>query len=154
MKTHKQTPEECLRYKPAKGILFSILVVSILFLSTTCAQKVTFINSSVVPAAKGSLRVKQDKNKNYVIDVEIIDLAEVERLQTSKQTYVVWMETDRGNTENLGQLKSSRSFFSKQKTASLETVSSYKPAKVFVTAESGKDVRYPGGQIILTTDNF
>ena len=64
------------------------------------------------------------------------------------------MQTDRGNAENLGQLKSSRSFFSKQKTASLETVSSFKPVKIFVTAENGIDVRYPGNQIILTTDKF
>jgi hypothetical protein len=154
MKTQKQNPGECLRHKLAKGIFFSILVVSLIFLSTACAQKVTFLNSSVVPAAKGSVKVKQDKNKNYVIEVEIEDLAEVERLQSSKQTYVVWMETDRGNVENLGQLKSSSSFFSKQKTASLETVSSFKPIKIFVTAENGTEVRYPGNQIILTTDNF
>ena len=140
--------------KRTRGIFFSILVGSVLFLSTSCAQKVTFLSSSVVPAAKGTVKVKQDNNKNYNIEVEIQDLAEVERLQTSKQTYVVWMETDRGNTENLGQLKSSGSFFSKQKTASLETVSSYKPVKIFVTAENGTDVRYPGNLVILTTDEF
>lgn len=122
--------------------------------STACAPKVTFLNSSVVPAAKGWVKVKQDNNKNYVIKVEIEDLAEVERLQSSKQTYVVWMETDRGNTENLGQLKSSKSFLSKQKTASLETVSSFKPGKIFITAEEGINIHYPGNQIILTTDNF
>jgi hypothetical protein len=133
---------------------FSILVASMLFLSTACVKKVTFLNSSVVPSAKGTVKVKQDNNKNYVIEVEIEDLVEVERLQPSKQTYVVWMETDRGNAENLGQLKSSRSFFSKQKTASLETVSSFKPVKIFVTAENGIDVRYPESQIVLTTDNF
>ncbi len=140
--------------KLATGIFFSILVISMIFLSPACAQKATFLRSSVVPAAKGSVRVKQDKNKNYVIKVKIEDLAEVERLQESKQTYVVWMETDRGNTENLGQLKSSRSFLSKQKTASLGTVSSFKPIKIFVTAEEGIDVRFPGNQIILTTENF
>lgn len=140
--------------KLVTGIFFSILVVSIIFLATACTQKVTFLNSSVVPAAKGTVKVKQDNNKNYVIEVEIEDLVEVERLQPSKQTYVVWMETDRGNAENLGQLKSSRSFLSKQKTASLETVSSFKPIKIFVTAENGIDVRYPESQIILTTDNF
>ncbi|MGM0376484.1 MAG: hypothetical protein ACQEQ0_06900 [Bacteroidota bacterium] len=113
-----------------------------------------FLNSSVVPAAQGSVKVKQDNNTNYDIKVEINDLAEVERLEPSKQTYVVWMETNRGKTENLGQLKSSDSFFSKQKTASLETVSSYKPVKIFVTAENGVDVRYPGSQIILTTNDF
>jgi hypothetical protein len=133
---------------------FSILVASMIILSTACVQKVTFLNSSVVPSATGTVKVKQDNNKNYVIEVEIEDLVEVERLQPSKQTYVVWMETDRGNAENLGQLKSSRSFFSKQKTASLETVSSFKPVKIFVTAENGIDVRYPESQIVLTTDNF
>jgi hypothetical protein len=140
--------------KLVSGIFFSILVVSVIFLTTACVQKVTFLNSSVVPAAKGSVKVKKDYNKNYVIEVEIEDLVEVERLQPSKQTYVVWMETDRGKAENLGQLKSSRSFFSKQKTASLKTVSSFKPVKIFVTAENGIDVRYPESQIVLTTDNF
>jgi hypothetical protein len=147
MKTQKSN-------KLVKGIFFSFLVVSMIFLSTACAQKVAFLNSSVVPAAKGTVNVKQDNNKNYVIDVEIEDLAAVERLQSSNETYVVWMETDRGNAENLGQLKSSRSFFSKQSTASLQTVSSFKPAKIFVTAENGIDVRYPGDQVILTTDSF
>ncbi len=147
MKTQKKS-------KLATGIVFWLLATSILFVLPACAQKVTFLNSSIVPAAKGTVKVKQDNNQNYVIKVKIEDLAEVERLQTSKQTYVVWMETDRGNTENLGQLKSSSSFFSKQKTASLETVSAYKPIKIFVTAESGIDIRNPGNQIILTTDNF
>ena len=140
--------------KLAKGIFFSILVASVLFLFPACSQKVTFLTSSVVPAAKGSVKVKQDNNKNYVIEVEIEDLAEVERLQLSRETYVVWMETDMRNIENLGQLKSSGSFFSNQKTASLKTVSSFKPVKIFVTAENGIDVRYPGNQIILSTDNF
>lgn len=140
--------------KLVTAIFLSILAVSVMFLFPSCARKVMFLNSSVVPAANGSVKVKQDNNKNYVIKVEIDDLAEVERLKPSKQTYVVWMETNRGNTENLGQLKSSDSLFSKQKTASLETVSSYKPIKIFVTAENGTDVRYPGDQVVLTTEDF
>lgn len=137
-----------------KGVFYSILMASVILLSTACAQKVTFLTSSIVPAAKGTVKVKQDDNKNYLINVEIENLAEVERLQSSRQTYVVWMETDRGNSENLGQLVSSRSLFSKQNTASLETVSSYKPVRIFITAENGTDVRYPGNQIVLTTNNF
>ena len=147
MKTRKSN-------KLVKGVLFSILMGSVIVLSTSCAQKVAFLNSPVVPAAKGTVKVTQDKNKNYVIDVEIQDLADVERLQLSRDTYVVWMETDRGNTENLGQLKSSSSFMSKQNTASLQTVSPYNPVKIFVTAEDGTDARFPGGQIILTTRSF
>jgi hypothetical protein len=41
-----------------------------------------------------------------------------------------------------------------QNTASLETVSLYEPVKIFVTAENGTDVLYPGNQIVLTTYNF
>ncbi len=139
--------------KLAKSIFFTILAGSMILLSTSCAQKVSFLNSEVVPAAKGSVKVKQDNNKNYVIDVEIEDLAAIERLQSSNETYVVWMETDQGNTENLGQLKSSSSFLSKQNTASLQTVSAFNPVKIFVTAERGIDVRYPS-QVILTTNSF
>ena len=89
-----------------------------------------------------------------MIKIEIRDLADVERLQTSKLNYVVWMETDQGRTENLGQLNSSSGFMSKQMKASLETVSSYTPIKIFVTAEEFVNAQYPGEQIILTTDRF
>ena len=140
--------------KLVSGIFLSALLATMVFFATSCAQKVTFLNSSVVPAAKGSVKIKQDNNKNYVIKVEIEDLAEVERLHPSKHSYVAWMETDRGNIENLGQLKSSSGFLSKQKTASLETVSSFKPVKIFVTAEKGIDVRYPDNQVVLTTEYF
>jgi hypothetical protein len=140
--------------KFTKNIFLGILVASVIFLFTSCEKKIKFLNSSVVPAAKGTVKVKQDNNTNYVIEVEIEDLAEVERLRPEKQTYVVWMDTDSGSTENLGQLKSSRSFFSKQKTASLETVSSFKPVKIFVTAEHDINVQNPSREVFLTTDKF
>jgi len=140
--------------KLTKNIFLGILVTSVIFVLTSCEKKVKFLNSSVVPAAKGTVKVNQDNNKNYVIKVKILDLAEVERLQPEKQTYVVWMDTDSGGTENLGQLKSSRSFFSKQKTASLETVSSYKPIRIFVTAEHDLNVQNPDRKVFLTTDKF
>jgi len=109
----------------------------------------------VVPAANGYVKVKQDKNnKNYVIDVEILALADIDRLQTSNVSYVVWMETDQGNTENLGQLDSSSGFLSKKMKASLETVSSYKPSIVYVTAEENTNAQYPSDKMILSTDRF
>jgi hypothetical protein len=139
---------------PVKSIFMAIFAIMMIIPFTSCAKKYAFINSTVVPGADGYVKVKQDNNKNYIIKVEVSDLAEVERVQTSKTTYVVWMETDEGNAENLGQLKSSRSFFSKQKTASLETASSYKPVKIFITTEEGVNTQYPGRQVVLTTENF
>ena len=138
----------------AKSIFVGIFVIAMVVPFTSCAKKITFLNSTVVPAAKGFVKVKTDHNKNYIIKVEVSDLAEVERVQSSQTTYVVWMETNEGNTENLGQLKSSRSFLSKRHTASLETASPYKPVKIFITTENGTNTQYPGEQRVLTTDTF
>ncbi len=147
MKTQKMN-------RPVKSILLAIFAVMIFIPFTSCAKKFTFLNSTVVPGADGYVKVEKDKNKNYIINVEVSDLAEVERVQASKTTYVVWMETDEGNAENLGQLKSSTSFFSKRHNASLETVSSYKPVKIFITTEEGVNTQFPGRQVVLTTENF
>ncbi len=130
-----------------------ILIIAVVLFSS-CAQTVQFQNSAVVPAAQGNVKVKQDDNNNYRIQVNIKDLADIERLDPAKETYVVWMETRQGNTENLGQLRSTSSFLSNQKKATLETVSSYEPFRVFVTAEHGTNPRYPGNQIVLSTETF
>jgi hypothetical protein len=137
-----------------KSILMGILVAGMIIPFNACSQKIKFMNSSVVPAAQGYVKVKTDNNKNNVIKIEIRDLADVERLQASKVSYVVWMETNQGRTENLGQLNSSSGFMSKQMKASLETVSSYMPTKIFVTAEEFENAQNPGERVILTTDRF
>ena len=137
-----------------ESIFFTIFLLVLLIPFTSCAKKYTFLNSTVVPAAKGFVKIKQDNNKNYLVKVQVSDLANVERVQSFKTTYVIWMETDRGNLENLGQLKSSTGFLSNRRSASLETVSSYKPVKIFITTEEGVNVQTPGSQVALTTDNF
>ena len=137
-----------------KKIFSAILLAAIIFFVASCDTTVPFLNSSVVPAATGTVTLKKDGNQNYAIKVQIENLAEVERLQSSKQMYIVWMETERGNAENLGQLNSSSGFMSKKLSASLETVSSFKPVRFFVTTEFTRNVRYPGAEEILTTNRF
>jgi hypothetical protein len=134
---------------PLMNLLMSMLAISILFAFTECSRKITFLSSSVVPAATGYVKVKRDGNKNYVIQVSATNLAEVSMLTPPKQTYVVWMLTDREVTKNIGQIISSSKL-----NASFETVSSFKPIKIFITAENDPSSLYPGGPVILTTDNF
>lgn len=141
-------------YVTSLNYFFGIIMVALMFLITSCATSESFLNSSVVPGATGNVKVKKDGNNNYNVKVMIEDLAQVERLQTSKQTYVVWMETEKGNRENLGKLKSSTGFMSKQHTASLEATSPYKPVRIFITAENEGNERYPDQNEILTTDTF
>jgi hypothetical protein len=137
-----------------KSILYVALIICITIFLQSCSQKITFNNSSLVPAAEGSVKVKNDKNQNYNIDLNVIRLADPQRLNPSKQMYIVWMETDGNGTKNIGQLKTSSSILSKTLKSSLETVSPFKPTKIFITAEDDSNTQYPGGQIVLTTDNF
>ena len=64
-----------------KNIYLGIFTIMIIFLFNSCGTTVSFLNSSVVPAARGSVKVKTDNNRNYVIQISLSDLAESSRLQ-------------------------------------------------------------------------
>jgi hypothetical protein len=137
-----------------RKLLFVLTGVMVLFSFSSCARKVSFLTSSVVPAAEGTVKLNKDKNKNYHIQIALSNLAEPNRLQPSKNTYVVWMETDDNAVKNIGQINTSTGFLSKKLKASFETVSPVKPTKIFLTAEDDANVQYPGMQVVLSTNNF
>ena len=107
-----------------------------------------------MPAAQGSVKVKKDNNNNYSIDLNVIRLADPKRLEPSKNTYVVWIETEENGSKNIGSLNTSSSMFSKTLKSSLKTVSPFKPESLFITAEDNADIQYPGYQVVLRTDRF
>lgn len=137
-----------------KKLFLGALAVIMLLTFTSCGKNIAFQNSSIVPAAEGKVSVKKDSNKNYSIGIKISNLAEVSRLQPSKNVYVVWMETEESLVKNIGQIKSDTGFMSSKLKASFETVTSFEPSKIFITAEDNADVQYPGMQLILTTNRF
>ncbi len=135
--------------------IFSIAITFFLVLSlASCSRKISFQTSSVVPAAEGSVKVKKDNNNNYSIDLNVIRLADPKRLEPSKNTYVVWIETAENGSKNIGSLNTSSSMFSKTLKSSLKTVSPFKPVSLFITAEDNADIQYPGTQVVLRTDRF
>ena len=125
--------------------------VFFLFLFNSCARKISFAQSSVVPAATGTVKIKKDNNNNYAISISISHLAPAERLQPPGKTYVAWMETDQNSTKNLGQFQSNGGFFSGALKASLVAVTTFRPARIFITSEMDPAVSYPHGQSVLTT---
>ncbi|MFO7722359.1 MAG: hypothetical protein R6V49_03960 [Bacteroidales bacterium] len=135
-------------YLTSSWQVISIALI-VIFGSSCMEQKVLFLTSAVVPAAEGRVVIKPDKNHNYVINITISNLAAVERLQPSKNAYVVWMEMKKGSYRNLGQIVSSESL-----NASFETVSTVMPVKIFITAEDYESVTYPGTTVVLTTRRF
>lgn len=138
----------------SKKILIGFFMILISLSFSSCAKNYTFMVSPIVPAARGKVKVSRDHNKNYVIDVQLYNLAEVERLENSKLTYIVWLVSDQQTVTNIGQLKSSTAMFSKQLKASLKTVSSTKPEKIIITAENDPGVQSPGSQFVMSTNDF
>ena len=66
--------------KNVSGKIFFLATIFIAALTfNSCAKKMTFGTSSVVPAAEGSVKVKSDKNKNTTIDLKVERLADPKR---------------------------------------------------------------------------
>ncbi len=138
----------------SRNFLYLSLVFSMVLSLGSCARKISFENSPVVPAATGRVKIKKDKNNNYSIGVSVKNLAEAKRLDPPRDTYVVWIETDCDGTKNIGQMNSSSGFLSSKLKASLNAVSPFKPTRVFITAEDNAAVQYPGLNMIMRTKTF
>lgn len=136
--------------KLSLGLLALVMALSF----TSCSKKIAFQTSAIVPAARGDVKIKQDENKNYLIQIELENLAEVKRLDPPKNAYVVWMESDDSMVKNIGQIKSDTKFLSSKLKASFETVTPVKPSKIYITAEDNADVQFPGKQLIMETKGF
>lgn len=140
--------------KTTKIIFSTVIIFFLVFSLASCSKKISFQTSSVVPSAEGSVKVKKDNNNNYSIDLDIIRLADPKRLEPSKSTYVVWIETEQNGSKNIGSLNTSSNMFSKTLKSSLKTVTPFKPVSLYITAEDNADIQYPGSQVVLRTNRF
>lgn len=147
MKTHK-----LLFLK--KNILGTIIVSWMIFSISSCSESSKFVTSSVVPAARGAVSIKKDKNNNYIIKVSLSYLAEADRLTPSKKSYVVWLEAENSVVINIGPMKSAIDNFSNRLEARFQTISTLKPIKIFITAEDDPNVKIPDSTVIISTSNF
>lgn len=136
-----------------KALQLLMPLVVFILLSSCGTSKMAFTTSTIEPAARGDVKVKQDDNKNYVIDLNVMHLAGPERLPIPKKAYVVWMESSNG-IQNLGQLRPDDGLFSNTIKANLKTTSPYEPRRIFITAEDEATVQVPGNYIVLTTSSF
>jgi hypothetical protein len=132
----------------AMKFIKKIRVVTILFLAAcalSCASTKKFPVSTITPAAEISVKIKQQKNGNYLVSLEALNLAEPSRLSPAKNYYVVWLVTEAGGTRNLGSLSFKRG------RGELEAVSPFKGSAIFITAEEESNTTYPAGQEIART---
>jgi hypothetical protein len=120
----------------------------------SCARKIRFDTSSIVPAAQGTVKLKTDKNNNHSINIDVRHLADPTRLTPAKSVYVAWIETDGKGPQNIGQLRTSSGLISNTLKASLEAVSPFKPTRLFITAEDQANIEYPSSYVVLNTTSF
>ena len=118
--------------KTVKNVLIGALVV----LLSSCATTTKFPISNAAPASDITVTKKQDKNKNFVIEVTAKNLASPDRHTPSKNNDCVWIVTDNCGTRNIGQLKNKSA-----KTAKLKTSTPFK--EILITAEDEGDNSYP-----------
>ena len=86
--------------------------------------------------------------------LNVTNLAGPSKLQEAKRNYIVWYETEDVRAESLGKLRSVRGLFSKTYKGKLETVTTAKPVRVFITAEDNDNPQAPGSQVVLNTKLF
>lgn len=139
------------RLKSIIIVLTTILLVSSF---SSCAKKIMFEQSSIVPGAEASVKIKKDRNGNYSINMDVLHLAEPKKLPLAKSVYLVWMQTDDNSTKNIGILNSSSGLLSKTLKASLHTVTPFKPTRIYITAEDDSNITFPAGETVLTTGNL
>lgn len=131
--------------KKMKTLKSLILGTLVLFLAS-CATIVKFPVSNVTPAAEITAKMKQDKNKNYVIEVSAIHLASADRLNPPKNNYVVWITTESNGIKNIGQLSNNNA-----EKLYFIAITPYHVKDIFITAEEQGNISYPYGTEISRT---
>ncbi len=134
--------------KTIKSVAFLFFVALAL---SACSSKMTFQDSSVVPAASGDIKVKKDKNNNYAITVSVRNLAEPKKLSPSREVYIVWMQSERDLVKKLGQITVNSGMFNKSLSGQMTATETTQPNRVFITAENDAQTINPSTEIILTT---
>jgi len=146
------------------GILAAVLLIA----ASSCAKKNTAVNKTEPVAAetpaipvtimepeKGKVQILRDVNSNYVIHINLSQLEEISKIEpTSKKAYIVWMNTEAGLQQNLGQINSNTAWLSDRSKAKFEATSAIKPTKIYITEEDMVTVKTPGSKLIWSTNSF
>ncbi len=135
-------------------IFLGTFILLFFFSADVSAKKIKFPNSSVVPFARGYVKINKDKYNSYIIKIRLTNLVEAYRLQPPKLNYIVWIFTDEAITMNMGKMDSSIRLITKRLKASFQTTSTLKPIRLFITAEDDPSRQYPGEQEVLSTNIF
>jgi hypothetical protein len=124
----------------------TILSIAMVILMISCATITEFPTSVVTPAATITVKKNKDKNDNFIITITATNLASADRLDPPKKVYVAWITTKDNGVKNIGILNNKNA-----KKSTLETLSSFNPIEIFITAEDEGNITFPEGIEISRT---
>lgn len=124
----------------------NLTLCAVVLFFTSCVTTAKFPVSDITPAANISAKMKQDKNKNYVIEVSALHMASADRLNPPKNNYVVWIVSENNGIKNIGQLTNKNA-----KKLYLKTSTPFIVNEIFITAEDQGNISYPYGIEISRT---
>ena len=107
-------------------------------------QTWTMATTEKVPSAEGKVKIKQEKDGNTKVKVEVSHLAQPSAVFDQTSTYVVWLKPESGTAQNVGVLS-----LNKDLKGSLETQTAFKDFQVIVTAEKDANVTAPSGRSVM-----
>ncbi len=104
-----------------------------------------------MPAAQGTVSVKDADNGNVKLGVEVKHMAAPDKVATGANSYVVWLKplatgNDNEAPQNLGALA-----VNKDEEGKFDTTTSYRQFDIFVTAEPQPGSLAPTGEQLLST---
>lgn len=126
----------------------TLVLIMLAICITACSTSYEFQKSSVVPAAEVDLKIDQDKNNNYVIKLDVENLAKPQDLTPSRSIYVAWVETEQG-VYNIGKL-----VINKKLKGSLTGHTPYKPNRIKITAEDNPLATKPNTEVVLISNKM
>jgi hypothetical protein len=128
-----------------KRAIFSLITAAALAATPAMAEKkVEMKTSSTVPAAEGRAILEHDRNKNVEVTLEVGHLAKPQSLSPAKGTYVVWIQPEGQEANNVGVLR-----VNDELKGDFRTTTPYKKFDLFVTAEDSPTVSTPSGTEIM-----
>lgn len=134
------------RVLPNSRLLTLAAATLLAFALSGCASNYQLKPTEVNPSASGELKVKEEDNDNYKVDLEVEHMAPPRNIGPSMRTYIVWLNPKESNEYiKAGQLKIS----DRSRDGELEFTTPYSNFEVVVTAEPAKDVVRPSDKVVL-----
>lgn len=103
---------------------------------------------------KDGMQIKRNAEGNFIIQLVIVNLEPVKLMKPVKEGYVVWMVNPDNTISHIGTIEGANTWNTKKDVTKFESVSTVKPNKVFITAETDLKTQKPGKQVVWSTGNF